>query len=71
MLMESRVMSSGSCATVVIVSVNSSYAAHAVFYHIPRKVHIMCGTEGALIKALSLSKLIRNCMERNSLKVFA
>ena len=62
MLMESRVMSSGSFATAGIVS-----AAHAVFYHIPRQDPVMCGTEGELIKTLSWSKLIDNCMDRNSL----
>ena len=73
MLMESRVMSSGSFATAGIVSINLWYASHTVFYHIPRKDHVMCGTERALFKALSWSKLIGNCMDRtfNSLSVFA
>ena len=69
--MESRMVSSGSLVTAGIVSVNSWYAAHRVFYHIPRKDHVMCGTEGALIKELSWSKLISNGMDRNRLRVFA
>ncbi len=71
MLIESRMVSSGSLATAGIVSVNSWYAAHVVFYHIPRKDHVMCGTEGALIKELSWSKLISNGMDGNRLRVFA
>ena len=60
MLMESRMVSSGSLATAGIV-----------FYHIPRKDHAMCGAEGALIKELSCSKLIGNGMDGNRLRVFA
>ena len=64
-------VSSGSLATAGIVSVNSLYATHVVFYHIPRKDHVMCGTEGALIKELSWSKLISNGIDGNRLRVFA
>ena len=66
MLIESRVMSSGSFATAGIVLVNG-FLPHS------KKDHVMCGTERALIEALSWSKLIGNCMDRtcNTMRVFA